>query len=205
MPNIDPVSREALPEFAPFFEGVERAMGFVPNSLPTMAHRPEILSAFATLSGAVLGRGTVEPGLKQLVALMASTSAGCRYCQAHTAATSVRRGVDTLKVESVYEFETSDLFSEAERVALRLARDAGVVPNASTPEHFAELKRFYSDPQIVELVSVISLFGWLNRWNDTMATELEEEPLTFAGEHLATHGWQAGKHARPASGDASVL
>lgn len=110
-----------------------------------------------------------------------------------------------LKVEAVYEFETSHLFSAAERAALRLARDAGVVPNASTPEHFAELKRFYSDPQIVELVSVISLFGWLNRWNDTMATELEEEPLTFAGEHLATHGWQAGKHARPASGDASVL
>lgn len=195
MPNIEPLAREASPEFAALFDGVERAMGFVPNSLSTMAHRPEILTAFAALSGAVLGRGTVDPGFKQLVALMASTSAGCRYCQAHTAATSVRRGVDAAWVDSIYEFETSDLFDAAERSALRLARDAAVVPNASTPAHFAEMKRFYSDAQIVEIVSVISLFGWLNRWNDTMATELEDEPLSFAGEHLATHGWQPGKHA----------
>ncbi|MDZ7727690.1 MAG: hypothetical protein U5Q44_05530 [Dehalococcoidia bacterium] len=44
-------------------------------------------------------------------------------------------------------------------------------------------------------MGVISLFGWLNRWNDTMATDLEEEPLAFAQEHLGGAGWAAGKHA----------
>ena len=195
MPNIEPIARDTAAEFGTFFEAVEEARGFVPNSLLTMAHRPEILRAFATLSGAVLGRGTVDPGLKQLVALMASTSAGCRYCQAHTAATSVRRRVDPVRLAAVYEFEASDSFTPAERSALRLARHAGVVPNATTPAHFAELRQFYTDAQVVGIVSVISLFGWLNRWNDTMATELEEEPLGFAVEHLGDHGWTPGKHS----------
>jgi hypothetical protein len=48
-------------------------------------------------------------------------------------------------------------------------------------------------------VAVISLFGWLNRWNDTMATELEDEPLAFASQHLTANGWSAGKHAGSAA------
>ena len=69
------------------------------------------------------------------------------------------------------------------------------VPNATTPEHFADLRQHFSDAEIVEIVATISLFGWLNRWNDTMATELEEEPTTFASGALASHGWEPGKHA----------
>jgi hypothetical protein len=46
----------------------------------------------------------------------------------------------------------------------------------------------------VQSVGVISLFGYLNRWNDTMATTLEPEPLEFATQHLAKRGWQPGKH-----------
>ena len=194
MANVNPLSREDLEEFEPFFQAVEASMGFVPNSLPSMAHRPEILRGFAALSGAVLGRGTVDMGLKQMIALMASTSAGCRYCQAHTAATGARRGVDVAKIATVYEFETSDLFSDAERAALRLARDAGISPNATGPEHFEEARRHFNDAQIVEIVSVVSLFGWLNRWNDTMATDLESEPMAFAAKHLAPNGWAPGKH-----------
>jgi uncharacterized peroxidase-related enzyme len=194
MANVNPLSREELSEFEPFFEAVERSMGFVPNSLPTMGLRPEILRGFAALSSAVLGPGTVELALKQMVALMASTAAGCRYCQAHTAATGARRGVDVAKLEAIYEFETNDLFSASERAALRLARDAAVVPNATGPEHFVEARKHFTDAQIVEIVSVVGLFGWLNRWNDTMATDLEAEPLEFASAHLSGAGWAPGKH-----------
>ena len=194
--NVHPIPRESLPEFEQFFGLVEASMGFVPNSLPTMAHRPEVLKAFAALSGAVLGPGTVDLGLKQLVALVTSAANGCRYCQAHTASTAVRRHVSADKVEAVFEFETNPAFTDAERAALRLARDSGVVPNCTTPAHFEELRKHFSDGDIVEIVAVISLFGWLNRWNDTMATELEEEPLQFASAHLGALGWAPGKHAR---------
>ena len=195
MPNVQPLSREDLAEFEPIFKIVEGTMGFVPRSMLTMGRRPDILRGFAALSMAVLGGGTVDRTLRQLVAMIASVSAGCRYCQAHTSTTAARSGASQEKVEAVFDFETSPLFDDAERAALRLARDAALVPNATTPEHFADLRQHFSDEEIVEIVATISLFGWLNRWNDTMATELEAEPTTFASGALASHGWEPGKHA----------
>ena len=49
---------------------------------------------------------------------------------------------------------------------------------------------------LFDLVAVIALFGWLNRWNDSVATELQASPLAFARDQLAPHGWDAGKHGR---------
>jgi uncharacterized peroxidase-related enzyme len=195
MPNVQPLDRSDLAEFEPMFKIVEGAMGFVPRSLMTMGRRPDILRAFATLSMSVLGAGTVDRTLKQFIAMIASVSAGCRYCQAHTSTTAARGGAAQEKVEAIYDFETSPLFDDAERAALRLARDAALVPNSTTPEHFAVLRPHFSEEEIVEIVATISLFGWLNRWNDTMATELEDEPTAFASGALTGHGWEAGKHA----------
>ena len=197
MANITPLDRSDLPEFEPVFELTEAAMGFVPRSMYTMGRNPALLGAFAQLAGTVLGPGNVDGGMKQLVAHVASTAAGCRYCQAHTASSAARNGVAADKVEAVWSFEADDRFSNAERAALRLARDAATVPNATTPGHFADLAPHFSDDQVVELVAVISLFGWLNRWNDTMATDLEGEPLGFGREHLTAQGWDPGKHAHP--------
>ena len=69
------------------------------------------------------------------------------------------------------------------------------MPNQAGPGHFEALREHFSEEAIVELVAVVSLFGWLNRWNDTMATELEGGPLAFASEHLAPGGWRVGDHA----------
>lgn len=202
MPNVQPLPREQLEEFEPFFKIIQSAVGFVPRSHYTLGHRPEILGAFNNLVLNVFGPGKVAPDLKQLVAMMASVSAGCRYCQAHTSAAAAHFGQDVAKIEAVFEFETSELFTDAERAALRLARDAGIVPNATTPAHFDELRKHYSDEQIVEIVATVSLMGWLNRWNDTMATELEDEPLAFASENLSERGWEVGKHGDGSEGHA---
>ncbi len=69
------------------------------------------------------------------------------------------------------------------------------MPNAVTDADFDALKKHFDEDQIVELVTVICLFGWLNRFNDTMATELESRPRAFAEANLAAAGWDIGKHA----------
>ena len=195
MPNVKPLPREELAKYEPFFQIAEQMMGgFVPNSLFTMGHRPEILEAFLVLAGSINGPGTVEPGLKQLVAYVASAAAGCRYCQAHTSAHAAHIGIQAEKIEHAFEFDTHPLFTDAERAALRLARDSALVPNLVEPAHFEELRKHFDEPQIVELVSVCSLFGFLNRWNDTMSTELEDVPRSFAENHLGASGWDVGKH-----------
>lgn len=195
MAHVRPLARQELGQFEPFFQAAEQMMGgFVPQSLFTLGHRPEILQAFLLLAGTINGSGTVDAGLKQLVAYVASSAAGCRYCQAHTSTHAAHAGVDVEKLEHAFEFEYHPAFSEAERAALRLARDAALQPNLVDATHFAALRRHFDEPQIVELVAVCALFGFLNRWNDTMATELESVPRRFAAAHLGAAGWTVGKH-----------
>jgi len=113
---------------------------------------------------------------------------------AHGAHRRTRR-IAAEKENALWEFETSPLFSAAERAALRVAQGAAQVPNAVTDADFAELKKHYSEAQIVDIVAVIALFGFLNRFNDTMATQLEGSPIEAGERYLAERGWTVGKHA----------
>jgi hypothetical protein len=58
----------------------------------------------------------------------------------------------------------------------------------------AELKQHGSDDEIVEILGVVALFGYLNRWNDSMATMLEPDAVETGRKHLGAHGWSPGKH-----------
>ena len=195
MAHLDPLPWDASPQFRERFEHYQSTRGFVPNSILTMQRRPAIAQAFMDLNKAVLYEGTVAEELKMLVSLVTSQASGCRYCQAHmTNLASIYRASDD-KIRAVWEFETSPLFSPAERAALRLGYRAALVPNEATGADFDELKRHFDEGQIVEIVATIALFGYLNRWNDTMATALEPLAIEVASRAIANMGWQAGKHA----------
>jgi uncharacterized peroxidase-related enzyme len=194
MAHLDPLHPDDIENYEAFAAAAIDRMGFVANATKTMSRRPKIRNAFSRLFGEVMFAGEIETGLKFLMAQMASTSHGCRYCQAHTSHSAHNNGTPEEKIAALYEFETSPLFDNAERAALRLARDAALQPNATTPDHFEDLRTHYTEDQIVELMATVATFGFLNRWNDTMATELEPEPLEFARQHLAPSGWDAGKH-----------
>jgi uncharacterized peroxidase-related enzyme len=194
MAHVDPLPRDAVPEFRERFEHYEATRGFVPNSIRTMARRPPIARAFMDLNRAVLYEGTVPEELKMLISLVASQAAGCRYCQAHMAnLSSIYRASDA-KIAAVWDFMTSPLFSDAERAALHLAYKASLLPNEAEEADFTALRDHFDDGQIVEIVATVALFGYLNRWNDTMATELESHPADVADRALQGVGWEAGKH-----------
>ena len=194
MPHLPPLPRDAVPEFKALFDHYENTRGFIPNSILTMSRRPGIARAFMQLNQAILYEGTVDEELKMLVSLIASQAAGCLYCQAHMANLSSIYKASGKKIAAVWEFETSDLFSDAERAALRLAMKASIIPNQAAQEDFDELGKHFDEGQIVELVASVALFGYLNRWNDSMATELEEHPSKVARNTIGASGWQPGKH-----------
>jgi AhpD family alkylhydroperoxidase len=126
---MHPLRREELPELETLFAHYDRTLGFVPNSLFTMARRPEILEAFSELITQIWNTGTLPTELKPLIAIVSSVAAGCRYCQAHEAVDARERGIDDDKIAEIWNFERSDRYSDAERAALRFARDASLVPN----------------------------------------------------------------------------
>ncbi|MEX2453828.1 MAG: peroxidase-related enzyme [Rhodospirillaceae bacterium] len=202
MSRIGMLSDAELGDLMDVIAPSRKVLGFIPNSQRIMAHKPELLRAFAQLVGAVYGpKNSVLPAeLKSMISHVSSLTAGCMYCVAHTGSTTGRTGVEDDKIRAIWEFETSDLFTDAEKSALRFAQAASAVPNMVTDADFEDLRLHFSDVEIVEIVSVIALFGFLNRWNDTMATSLEEEPVEFAERALAGIGWKGGKHLVPDAG-----
>jgi len=198
MARLDPLPRDAVAELDKDFAFFERTLGFVPNSLLTMARRPALARGLIALSRGVYDpRGEVDLGLKRLIGHAASMAAGCMYCRAHTGTSSMRHGVSAEKLAALPAYRTSTLYNDAERAAIDFALAAASQPNDVDDELFARLRGHWREGQIVEILGVVGLFGFFNRWNDSMATTLEPEPLAQAREHLAPHGWQAGKHASP--------
>ena len=164
-----------------------------------MGHWPELQQAFLHLVRTVYQAREISEQLKHELFTMASLAGGCQHCQSHGAFHLHTIGVDTKRIQAIWEYETSALFSEAERAALDLVRAAAQSPNASTPEHFAKLREHYSDSQIIEILAVNSLAGWLNRWNDTIATVTDHESVDWASENLTDFGWHTGKHTGEAN------
>ena len=196
MARLEPLSPEELPEeLRATFEFAEQTMGFTANDVLTMARWPALLNAMRQVVAVTYGPGELDLGLKRLIGMMVSSAAGCRYCQAHTAhGGSTVPGLSEEKIAAVWQFEQSALFDEGERAALRVARGAGQNPNAVTDADFAALREHFSDQEVLEVMGIICLFGFLNRWNDTLATELEPTPMGFAQETLPASWWEPGRH-----------
>ena len=195
--HIAPMTLERMDSVRDIIDVVQRFSGYVPTSFRIMARKPNILRAFNGLITAVMREpGEVAIETKWLIAHAVSTAAGCRYCQAHTAANGAKAGMPTEKLEALLNYGESHLYTPSERAVVALALAAGQVPNGAGREHFDALRVHFSDDAIVEIVAVISLFGWLNRWNDTLASDLEPTPHAFGRDYLSKSGWGPGKHTR---------
>jgi len=159
-----------------------------------MGHWPELRETWNQMIQLVFPEREVSGELKQLVFTVASLASGCRHCQSHGAYHLHKIGVPDEKIQALWSFETSDLFTDAERAALRLAMTAGVAPNMTEPENFVEMRQHFTNIQIVEILAVIAVGGYLNRWNDTIATVTDQESVDFADQVLRQVGWDPGKH-----------
>jgi uncharacterized peroxidase-related enzyme len=199
MPLVTPLPADHDAEVERLAEFFGHSLGFAPNSVLTMMRRPAIARAFTELNRAVMeNHGRVGGELKRLIGHVASTAAGCRYCQAHTIRAAARfgelEGADARRLADVWQYADSALFSDAERAALDFARAAASVPADVTPAIAARLREHWDDGEIVEIAAVVALFGYLNRWNDAMATELEAPAAADGRRWLGGRGWSAGKH-----------
>jgi uncharacterized peroxidase-related enzyme len=174
----------------------EETLGFCPNSVKTMHHRPRIAYAFIEMNKAVMqNNGRVTSALKRLIGYITSNAAGCRYCQAHTIRAAERYGAHQDQLNNIWEYKTSEAFNDGERAALDLALAASQIPNAVNDEISENMRKHWDDGEIVEILGVIALFGYLNRWNDSMGTQIEDGAIESGKELLGDKGWETGKHS----------
>ena len=195
MPLIKPLSNiedKETQELVTFFN---ETLGFCPNSVLTMQKKPHLAQAFINLNKAVMNNaGSISSEFKRIIAYISSNTAGCRYCQAHTIRAAERYGGEKERLEQAWDFENSSLFSEAEKVALRFTIAASSVPVSTSQELEELLQHHWDETDILEIMSVIALFGYLNRWNDVIGTSLEKDAKDSA-ESLLQNQWDIGKHA----------
>ena len=182
-------NRHQFEQFDNLFNGVESFMGYLPNAHLLMAERPELLMSFSNLASTIFQAEGIDIQTKQLIALASSLSSGCKYCQAHTSHGAERAGVSANKISDILKYTESDLYDDKEKALLDLAFAAGKTPNECNKNHFDQLKKYFSKKEIIDIVSVISLFGYLNRWNDTLGTVLEDIPEEFVEDNLKPLGW----------------
>ena len=195
MALVSPLSPEHDIETKKLAEFFNETLGFCPNSVLTMQRRPAISKEFINLNKAVMANeGRVTSALKRMIAWVSSNSTGCRYCQAHAIRAAERYGAEQEQLDNIWEYRTHPAFSEAERAALDFSLAASQVPNAVNAEIKERLNKHWDEGEIVEMLGVISLFGYLNRWNDSMGTTMEEGAIESGNQFLGKHGFEVGKH-----------
>ena len=195
MPLVKPLHPENNLEVKKLAEFFNETLGFCPNSVLTMQIKPEIARSFINLNIAVMTKhGRVTSALKRMIAWVSSNATGCKYCQAHSIRAAERYGAESRKLENIWEYRTHEAFTEAERVALDFSLAASQIPNAVDESLHTRLRDHWDDGEIIEILAVISLFGYLNRWNDSMGTVLEEGAIESADKYLSKNGWNRGKH-----------
>ena len=194
-PLVNPKSSTDDIELNKLVDFYNETLGFCPNSVKTMHIRPRIAMAFIELNKAVMeNKGRVTSVLKRLIGYVSSNAAGCRYCQAHTIRAAHRYGASQEQLENIWDYKSHPSFSDAERSALDFAIAGSIIPNGVTDETAENLRKHWDEGEIVEMMGVVALFGFLNRWNDSMGTEMEGGAIESGEKFLKSNGWTIGKH-----------
>lgn len=196
MPLVNPIP-ETDPSISELVKFYNETLGFCPNSVRTMQIRPHLAEAFINLNKAVMeNHGRVTSALKRLIAYISSYTTGCQYCQAHGIRAAERYGASEDQLLHIWDYKTHPSFSDAERATLDFSVAASSVPNAVDDNLADNLRQYWDDGEIVEITGVVALFGFLNRWNDSMGTTIEQGAIDSGVEHLSGHGWTGGKHRK---------
>lgn len=162
-----PALEEATPEVRQLFDAFMRERGNVPNLFRAASLRPPIvLTLFAHLR-AVTGPGEIPVLLKELLTVRVSQLNACAYCLASHTALSRKHGATDDQIAAVGGGRY-DVLEPGWRAALAYADAMTPTGNDVTDEIFAELARWWTAPQIVEITAVVGFFNYFNRFAEAL-------------------------------------
>jgi uncharacterized peroxidase-related enzyme len=162
---------EVTPDLAVLYDKVFSQRGNVPNMFRTMAHRPEIFSTMMAHFAAVLNTGTLSTRLKELIIVRTSQVNDTPYCLASHTILARNLGWTDDQLANLADWYTRPDFTPAEKAALRLAETVTRDAHSVSGEQFSELRNFYSEGEVVELLCAIGLFNYFNRFNNALKME----------------------------------
>ena len=159
------------PERNEFLAELEKKSNRPNHFFRTMANRPEVLKNFVPLYGAIMGPGSVERRMKELVYLTAAYANKCAYCTAAHTATGRKAGVTEDEMRALRTGQDQG-FSAPERAAIQYARE---LTRTADGEHTRDtLHEHFNDEQIVELTLVAAMANFTNRFNNGLSVQPEK-------------------------------
>src|SRR4051794_3903593 len=136
-----------------------------------MAHRPEVLKNFVPFYGAIMGPGTVDRRIKELVYLTCSYSNECAFCTWSHVAAGKKAGITDDEMRAVQTSQDHG-FSAPERASIAYARE--LTQTAAGDDTRDALFEHFNDEQVVELTLVAAMANFTNRFNNGLAILPEE-------------------------------
>ncbi len=162
---------EVTPETAALYDKIFAVRGNVPNMFRVMAHRPEIFATMQAHFAAVLNTGTVSTKLKELIIVRTSQLNQTPYCLASHTTLARKLGWSDDQLSHLADWPHRGDFTPAEKAALRLAETVTRDANSVSDQQFAELRGFFSEGEVVELLCAVGLFNYFNRFNNALQME----------------------------------
>ena len=170
-------NEQADPQQAVLFEHCEKMLGRVANAIRVAAHAPKIAQPLLgfmipTLREEVTGALSIN--IKVLAILKTSMLNGCAYCVGHNTALGRAVGFSDDQISALEDgYQESDLFTPTEKAAIAWAECLTLKTYREKPEIMAELKRHFSNEQIVEITMVSGFFNFWNRFTDGLQVDIE--------------------------------
>ena len=164
--RIPLLEKEAVtPETAVLYDALLAQRGVVPNMFKVLSYNPGIASAMAGFLKALLSDGAVKGWYKELVAVRISTLMQSEYAiKAHNASAR-KKGASEERVAGVPDFEKGP-YSGKEKLGFRLADRLHRGPKEVDDAFYAELKKEFTDTELVELFLTAAAFEMFPRFID---------------------------------------
>lgn len=185
--------------YGPLLEMVRTLLGVVPNCDPYLEIWPPAFRTYNVMVPNLINLPWLLWGLGAprstigLAMYVASRASSCMYCSAHTCTFALRRGADVDAVASAMD-DASPALNDADRAAVRIARQLSVVPAAVTEDARADLYRRFSAADAEWIVLSVAMMGWLNKTMDALGIPLEEETIAEVSPVISRSGWEIGQH-----------
>src|SRR5581483_5534825 len=115
--------------------------------------------------------------LRNLATIKTSMVNQCTYCATHTSIFGKALGLHTDDLEALQGdlYKTSPRFNERERAAIAWAEAMTLNTAKHSGPVWDNMRRLFSDAEIVEISMAAAMFNMINRLNDSFWTELESE------------------------------
>jgi len=155
------------------FERMREKRGKVTNIYKALAHKPNILKTIGPFVASVQLPDELDPKLKERIILRVSGINRSAYCSHAHRQISAKMGFTEEEINETKNPDSANI-DESEKAALRFAEALTVNPGNIPDEVFEDLKKYFSESQIVEITAIAALYNMINRFNEALKLDLEE-------------------------------